>query len=675
MVSAAGAPVRGEVPSRLRLALAAALATRSIAVGLGLFALCTGIASTSRAQEMQDRARAAAAASRAKSSDSDRLQSSYVIPGLSGGRIVTVDASAGFASSLACQKTAKLLEILVQPGSGGDLAHVSISRDSDLDGGFDQVSTLPVPVSGICANGIVSCAPGSWDQCRSYAWSVGSGGTLALDPVEMPALSACYCINNSCGTNLATANLSSVLSDIGGGIVGALTAADPRIGVAKAVIDGPVISYVGAQTTACTSASAVPQTRYAADPIAMTSDAAARATSEAVFTSLSGSVAGSGRVEQQRACTIERELVVSDPRTEDIITRNAGGYATIMLDPTHVRFQMGSPSDNSIRGGRCQIFDYVMTLDVRDMSRLKSAAITRWYVDDWAQIHVDGVLVASGPDSWTGTGVPPGKCETKETYSSTARIDLLPWLTQGRHEIRMRVAVADEGEAYAQVDVEIDGSCRLDERLVDLCQANAQDKACRLISENVDGVVTVSNGVQTGLRPLAQTRIMGAGACQMQLTRDFFSRARRYSCVIDTGMQAPPDLSRGAWIIDHSSETLLADRTVAADGSVTTSTRAFALPERGTVPACEAICKTRAPRANVDAAPDGVVGAKQNDPVGWDNFYHVCSADNICPVGPGEALVQGCGCLDDFPEAAVMMQTVRLAGADLACTGTQAVVP
>ena len=38
-------------------------------------------------------------------------------------------------------------------------------------------------------------------------------------------------------------------------------------------------------------------------------------------------------------------------------------------------------------------------------------------------------------------------------------------------------------------------------------------------------------------------------------------------------------------------------------------------------------------------------------------------------AGPGEEIVSACGCLDDFPEAVVMMQTVRLGGADLVCTG------
>ena len=62
------------------------------------------------------------------------------------------------------------------------------------------------------------------------------------------------------------------------------------------------------------------------------------------------------------------------------------------------------------------------------------------------------------------------------------------------------------------------------------------------------------------------------------------------------------------------------------------------------------------------------MATQQNNPAGWDTFYHVCDASNVCPAGPGEQIVSACGCLDDFPEAVVMMQSVRLAGADMVCT-------
>src|SRR3546814_11706741 len=71
-------------------------------------------------------------------------------------------------------------------------------------------------------------------------------------------------------------------------------------------------------------------------------------------------------------------------------------------------------------------------------------------------------------------------------------------------------------------------------------------------------------------------------------------------------------------------------------GSYTSSTRAFSLPDRGSVPACEPVCKTRAPKANNEAALDGVVGAKQNVPTGYDTFFPACTADNQYQPAPRE---------------------------------------
>src|SRR3546814_5898671 len=111
------------------------------------------------------------------------------------------------------------------------------------------------------------------------------------------------------------------------------------------------------------------------------------------------------------------------------------------------------------------------------------------------------------------------------------------------------------------------------------CCTIAADLQCKLDSELFDGVQTWINGVSTGLKPLPQTRILGGPACPADLTRDFFLKDRTYRCNVDD--IAKPDTSRGAYIIDHSTETLLADRTLQSDGSYTSSTRAFSLPDRG----------------------------------------------------------------------------------------------
>ncbi len=449
-------------------------------------------------------------------------------------------------------------------------------------------------------------------------------------------------------------------------MIGALTTADPRIGVAQALIEGPVIRYVGAQSTACTSDPSLAQTAYRANPNALAGDAAAASTTNSVFQALSGSAAGLGRAEITRRCTIERQVNVLKPEVDAIVSRDAGGYATVRQGNV-VDFYMGSPADNSLSGS-CSLIDFHMTLHVSDPALITDARLTQWFADDWGQIRIDGTLVDSGPSPWTSTGLPPGTCELAKTYYAYPALDLKPWFTRGDHDIWLRVAVAKGGEAFAQIHVQVNDACQTGEQLVDACSPIAADPKCRLDSEDVDGVQTFRKGVGTGLRPLPQTRVLGSAVCPVQLTRDFFLRDRSYKCALDSTALPAPDLSRGAYIIDHSTETLIADQVRLPDGSTQTSTRPFAMPDRGSVNACEPICKTRAPRVNTGASPAGVVGSQQNDPVGYDTFYHSCTADNVCPTGDGEEVVSACGCLDDFPEAVVMMQTVRLAGADLVCT-------
>lgn len=652
--SAASAPRRIRRPSLNRSAVAAALATL---IG----------SSPAQAQSMEERARSAAEASRAKSGDSEAIQRNYVTPGLAGQPVSTVDNSKAFTPNLACRKTATLMEVLVQPGAGGDLATISVARDSDLDGTIDDRSSLGVPVSGICANGVISCAPGTWEQCRPFRWDVSADRRIKLTEVELPELAGCYCINNSCGVNLAWGNLASVLRDLGGGMIGALTTADPRYGVAEAVIDEPVIRYVGSETTACTGAPSLPQTAYRGNPSAIQGDANAASQASSVFQAVLASPAGTGKAEQTRACTIEREVTVKSWSYDDIVTASGPFEFVQSCGPDCRRYRLAGE-------GNCSATPptYAALFRVMKPERIVSARITRIAGDDWVQARLNGQVVGyAGKRPWLGDGIPSGDCSVDLDPVNTTPIDLTAAFKTGDAEVAMRVR-GGNGKRWGAVDVEVrvDTSCELFERIVDLCSGYAADPACRLVDENVDGVETFRNGAATGLRPLPQTRLFGSAACTVSLGRPFFLRSRRYRCAIDTADVPRPDTSRGAYIIDHSTETLLGDRIRQKDGAFVTWSTGFSLPDRGSVPVCEPICKTRAIKANNGVAPSGVVGALQNDPSGTDIFYHGCDGANRCPAGPGEEVVSACGCLDDFPEAVVMMQSVRLAGADLVCTGT-----
>lgn len=619
-----------------------------------------------QAQAIDDRAKAAAASARAKTSESELLLRNYLTPGLAGEPIATLDNSRSFNPNIACQKSASMLELLAQPGSTGDISTLRISRDANLDGRFDERLDVPLAISGICANGIISCQPGSWNQCHFYQWSIGSGSNLKLAETALTSLAGCYCINNSCGTNLAWNNMASILKDLGGGAIGALTSADPRIGVAQVMIEGPLIRYMGAQTTACTASPSVSVTAYRANPTAIPAEAYAAAQSNSIFQALAGSATGSGKAEESRSCSIDREINVKAWDYDDIIAVR-GSIATASSCGTGCRrYEIRGP-------GSCGTNPpiYTATFDPLAPARITSARIVEMGADDWVQARVNGQIVGyAGKRPWPGEPLPSGDCRIgDDPWYNHSSIDILPQLKAGATIVGARVRGGGGGNwGYVTVEIHVDTACEVSERLVDLCAGYAGNPVCHLDSESVDDVVTFRNGVATGLRPLPQTRVFGSGSCSFQYSRDFFERDRRYRCVTDVGPTSPPDLSRAAYILDHSTETLLADRTKTSDGMVTTSSRSFSLPDRGSVPACEPICKTRAPKANSDVALDGVVGSKQNDPAGWDIFYHGCMSDNVCPLGPGEELISDCGCLDDFPEAAVMMQTVRLSGADLVCT-------
>lgn len=637
-----------------------------IRLSLYTLTLSTWLSAPALAQDMEVRARTAAAASRAKSSESDAISQNYLTPGLSNQPISTVDGSQRFATSLACQQSATMLELLAQPGPSGDITHLSITRDKDLDGSFDSSLTVPVAVSGICANGVISCEAGTWDQCRSFKWDVGASGDLKLSEVDLPNLSGCYCVNASCGSNLVSGNLASVLKDLGGGVIGALTTADPRIGVAQASVDGPVIRYVGAQTTACTNAPSVTATSYRTNPTAISSDAYSASQASSVFTALAASPTASGKAEVTSSCTIEREIDVKSWDYDDIHAVSGSIASVTSCGANCRRYQ--------IRGaGTCGSTPpiYTATFDPIAPDRIVSARIVEMGADDWVQARVNGAIVGyAGKRQWLGTGLPTGDCRiSDDPWYNRNPIDITAQLKAGTTIVGARVRGGGGGNwGYVTVEVVVDTACEVSERLVDLCAGYAGNSACRLLSEDVDGVETVRNGINTGLKPLAQTRLFGSGNCTYQYSRDFFLRSRRYSCITDSATINEPDLSRAAYIIDHSTETILADRIQSGDGSMSETARSFSLPDRPAVASCEAICKTRAPKANSGVAPAGAVAEKQNDPTGWDSFYHVCSADSVCPLSEGEEVVTPCGCIDDFPEAVVMMQTVRLAGSDLACT-------
>jgi hypothetical protein len=76
------------------------------------------------------------------------------------------------------------LEVLAQPGHMGDISTLIVRQDTDFNDSFDTMFSSPVIASGVCENGIISCSPGTWNNCRFYQWQVNPDASVYLGEVD-----------------------------------------------------------------------------------------------------------------------------------------------------------------------------------------------------------------------------------------------------------------------------------------------------------------------------------------------------------------------------------------------------------------------------------------------------------------------------------------------------------
>src|SRR5208337_3036450 len=159
----------------------------------------------------------------------------------------TLGNTTTFNAQVSCTSSNAFLQVFVHWNGNNDLDEVLVSQDTTFSDKINYTYQVPFPVSGICANGVISCNPGTWNNCGYYQWvadpttyqvsleyptcagggaydtanqvcymSAGTGNTCPTPygfnstrnrcEVNMLTsgatnLGGCYCINNSCGNN------------------------------------------------------------------------------------------------------------------------------------------------------------------------------------------------------------------------------------------------------------------------------------------------------------------------------------------------------------------------------------------------------------------------------------------------------------------------------------------
>jgi hypothetical protein len=592
----------------------------------------------------------------------------------------TVDGQA-FDAALSCRASEQFLRVTMMP-TGSDIGRFVVDLDANLDGSADQRLNFTGPFGGVCSNGVIGCAAGSWDDCHFYQWDT-SGSTLALTEVSSQQLGACYCFNASCGNNLLAVNSQKVVSDLGTSVLTAAQQILPRVASTRTVADALSIQFIGQQGSCGTDDS--PEQYFRRPHELAGAGLTALATPGTIPNFISNTTSARERGIASLRCEINRSIGANEVRKADILNFLSASRGHVQdCGAGCLRFLLGQAGSNYYGDNeRCTVFEESLRLEVLRPDRISAFRLYRATYDDHivlaqgSQVLYSRIHSLNWPDPVNGLPQPVPSflgCERGDDWDLAPNVNLLPALQSvGTHALRLRTAVGGEGDSALYFEARVNESCELGaEEIVDGCTAAAANSRCRLKNEWVDGVQTVAEYLTTGLGPLASSRMVGASSSCVINTgnRAWWRTEREYDCLTEAA--APLDLSAAAerYQSIHTSIDLASgaftDRVRHADGSYQTLAASVpVLTERGSA-ACTPTCRTRKPRPGANVAISGPTTAQNVTGVAWDFSFKDCES-GTCPVEAGEEVVGACDCHNNFAQAVALMQTIRMVAEDTSC--------
>ncbi len=546
--------------------------------------------------------------------------------------MTTIDNDTSFNARMSCPSSSRFLNVSVSSTLTGDLFPVSIGQDIDLDGTTDAAYQPSFPVSGVCSNGVISCDPGRWTNCRYYKWIAQPSGRADLSSVPMEQLGGCYCVNNSCGAPLA-ANLPVALKDLGGGVVGAIQSINPKYAVTDVRIEGTSINYYGQNSGACSAVpsgggSTTPE-EYYADPGGLGINTQAELMTQAAdpdsdYSIITGSLAAERTASDLSVCAIDRTVSIA---TATSFCENPPPAGAIASREETVYLKVYAGSDRSNNDCRCS--------NVTGYCTPPPAAL-------FATVPEGAVYVGTSAENF-------------------------------RDRSRRRGRDRCSYDIYDYYSLCTRTSDVLSESVADACSGLDSDPKCRLRDESVDIVDTYLNYQPTGLTPLPSCRPFTGEVLAHSVCRDFWERKRSYLCETGEGYDFG-DIQRrmeavAASVTDNTDSLYYRDLRRDASGNWIDEEKTVGLPERDSFPACRKACKTRKAIFDTDAGIPGNTSQFRTSTDSDAFFVKTCTAREVCPLDPGEEIVKDCGCINDFSEAASLMEVLKSAGKDLACEG------
>lgn len=616
-----------------------------------------------------------------KTSNASRLNESQIRPVSGENNMKTYDGKTAFDGKAVCKGSSEFMRMLVQPTTNGNLKLLNIMQDTDMNGSLDITTSPGWDISVVCSNGFQTCSDANnAATCTSWAWVADPKSyQLGRKNVAMTDLGGCYCINNSCGSNLAWNNLGQILNDLGGGASQALSRANPWFTLSQIKVDGVSASFVGGDTASCSigdsegffgTADGKKILNYKDNYNAMKTDAESNKNTSSAYKSITTGSLNPNEQYDLKSCSVTRNVPLDEVKLNEIIAFD-GGEGTVQQCGTDCLQLVMGKIGNNYWDGYCKYYEVESKFFVKKPDRIKSATLVEVQYDDWMQMWVSDKVVWNGPHgNWTDMGPVPGSCQQNTSWKQNPNLDFKQYLNkEGPVTFKLRVEVYDGGEGYARVNLKADLSCKEGKDYIsNTCTAYEQDKECQLVEEAVDGVKTFTGGINTGLIPLAQTQVLQGNFCSVPVKRDWFKKNRTYRCNKKTSFNFDNIIERKAYIDKTVTPGDYKDKMF-NNGKVSYGAGELFWPDMPKVGDCINMCKTRKPKQTPDMAVSGQVDKNNKSGViKYDNFYYECDATNKCPAEPGEEVIKACQCLNEFAEASAIMQVIRQAGQDMICS-------
>lgn len=596
----------------------------------------------------------------------EKVNQNINAPMMQTGSMTTVDGAKSFNSAFSSPSSSKFLLVAIEPSGAGDLSKVTIAQDLDKDGLIDSNYALTVPISGVCANGFISCTPGTWSNCSAYKWISDSSGAVSEAPGSLTKLGGCYCINSSCGSNLAWTNSAIILDGIGGGIVSAIHDNDPSLMITSVQKDLTTITYFGsAPTKTVTASTKIPSltsspqitdlTAYYGNPTGLTNMRDGMAISQSsdpnsLFSLITG--VGSKAASKTGSCSITRAGSI---KTTSESVSNTGKMSFDTDHNEYIRINEKIPgktydlmiAGSSSAGSGPTGWTVVNSVTLPAAPTTKTKLTTALYVS-----------TTSGDGCVTGTATIDGMITGfNNTINHPGYCPKSGWQKPDNVWSALFEYSRDD---YSEV-------------MIDTCSAYASDLSCRIKDESINGVVTIRDYNPTGLKYLGSCVDFNGATEVMQVCREWWEKKREYVCN-NGGAYDFSDVSKRFGNVINSTTAgaggfSFSDTTKGKDGSwVDKASSGITLPANPNVPTCEPACKTRKSSTDTQISVSGPVGAMRKDGADTYSYAYRPCINNSCPAEPGEEILLDCQCINEFAQAAVIIQTLRLSGNDNICS-------